>query len=77
MGLAQAHPNEATLVSWENAVPKTRLFAIFTADCLPHAVQMETIWELHTLTVTRYADAHDVPQTEYVGSWWWTSGQKL
>ena len=28
--------------------------SIFTADCLPHTVQIagiETIWELHTLTV--------------------------
>ena len=42
-------------------VAKARLFtavfsqlSIFTADCLRHAIQMagvETIWELHTLSV--------------------------
>ena len=44
-----------------SCVAKARLFtavfsqlSIFTADCLRHAIQMvgvETIWELHTLSV--------------------------
>ena len=25
----------------------------------------------------RYTHANDVPHTEDMGSWWWTSGQKL
>ena len=56
--LNYARPISAALV---NTVTKAHLFAavfsqlsIFTADCLRHPIQMtgiETVWELHTLTV--------------------------